>query len=255
MVFGSGTTVERLERRVLMAVTYRLNDEGRLRIDATEGDTAGDLVELAPVGGNRKILQLWVNGLPVDPTPTPNSPATTIKRNNLRRVIADMGAGDDRVIIGRRETDPRVYNTKLSIRCTLSGGDGNDFLEGGRSDDLLIGGAGNDILLGFRGDDVLYGGSGNDQLFGETGRDNLFGQDGDDLLDGDGNEDALYGMDGADNLIGGDDEDFVNAAPGPGDTHDRNEKPDGGETESVMEYVNKLIELGVPDRFKADAKA
>jgi hypothetical protein len=251
---GSGSSVERLESRVLMAVSVTLSERGRLFINALEGDVAGDVVEVSLVPGRRRAVQVFVNGEIRDPTPRPGSP-TTVRRSRIRRIVADMGPGDDRVFIGRRESEPPVFRTKLFVRCRLSGGDGNDYLEAGRSDDLLVGGAGNDTLVGGRGDDVLFGGSGNDTLLGETGRDNLFGQDGDDLLDGDGNEDALYGMAGADNLIGGDDDDFVNAAPGPGDTHDRNDKLGRGETEDVTEYVDKLIELGVPDRFRDDAKA
>ena len=236
-----------------MAVDISLSDKGRLTIEAPPGDNGGDVVEVALVEGKQRMVQVWLNGQPVDPTP--KSAATTIRRERLRRVYADMGAGDDRVIVGRREAAPRVYHTRLFVGCKLSGGDGNDFLEGGRSDDVIIGGAGNDILLGWRGEDLLFGGTGDDQLFGEAGRDNLIGQDGNDLLDGGGNEDALYGMAGADNLVGGEDDDFINGAPGPGDDHDRNEKPDAGETERVTEYVDKLVELGVPDRFRDDAKA
>ena len=249
----SGSSVERLESRVLMAVDIRLSDKGKLTIEAPPGDTAGDVIEVALAEGSQKQVQIWVNGVPFDPRP--NNPATTVSRDRLERIFADMGAGDDRVIVGRRETAPRVYGTKLFAVCKLSGGAGNDFLEGGRSDDVLVGGPGNDTLLGWRGDDLLLGGTGDDQLFGESGRDNLIGQDGNDLLDGDGNEDALYGMAGADHLIGGEDDDFLNAAPGPGDTRDDNDKPDGGETESVTAYVDKLIKIGVPERFRDDARA
>ena len=249
----SGVSVEPLESRVLMAVDVTLSQRGRLLINAPEGDVAGDLVELTLVNGRRNV-QVWVNNQVVDPTPRRGA-STTVRRTRIRRITADLGAGDDRIIIGRRESEPRVFRNKLFVRCTLSGGDGNDTIESGPLDDLVIGGAGNDTLLGGRGDDDMYGGSGNDAVFGETGRDNLFGQDGDDHLDGDGNEDALYGMAGADHLIGGEDEDFVNPAPGPGDTRDENDKPDAGETEQVTEYVDKLIELGIPERFRDDAKA
>jgi serralysin len=54
----------------------------------------------------------------------------------------------------------------------MSGGAGNDTLEGGSSDDLLDGG---------RGDDVLEGGDGSDRLVADGGTDTLAGGEGDDV--------------------------------------------------------------------------
>ena len=245
----AGVSVERLETRVLMAATASLSQRGRLTITS---DDAADLVEVTFANGRRNV-QVFVNNVIVDPRPNSGSPQS-VRRTRIRRVIADMGGGDDEVYIGRRKTEERVFRVKLFARCVLSGGDGNDVLEAGPLDDILLGGPGDDVLFGSRADDVLFGGSGNDQLFGEAGRDNLFGQDGGDLLDGGGNEDALYGMAGADNLVGGVDDDFLNPDPGPGDTQDNNEKPDAGETDRVTEYVDKLINLGVPERFRDEAR-
>ena len=246
-------TVESLESRLLMDVTVSVSRRGRLNIVAPPGDAVGDLVELVPFNGRRNI-QVFVNGALVDPTPRGGLP-DSVRRRKIRRIVAEMGGGDDRVFIGSRADTPRPFRNRLAVRATLVGGDGNDLLQGGPQNDLIIGGAGDDILFGDRRQDLVFGGSGNDQLYGEGGRDNLFGQDGNDAIDGGGQQDALYGMAGADNLVGGVDDDFVNAAPGPGDTHDRNERPDAGETEDVFEYVDKLIRLGVPDKYRAAAKS
>ena len=245
-------SVELLESRLLMDVTVTLSRRGRLNIIAPAGDTVGDLVEVVRL--NERTVQVYVNNAIVDPTPR-GTGSTTIRRNRIRRILADMGGGDDRVFVGSRADTPRPFRNRLFVRATLVGGDGNDTLQGGPQNDLIIGGAGDDILLGDRRNDVVFGGSGNDQIFGEGGRDNLFGQDGDDFIDGGGNEDHLYGLAGADNLIGGQDDDFLNAAPGPGDIQDRIGKPDAGETRNVFAYVDKLIRLGVPDRFRAVAKS
>ena len=46
----------------------------------------------------------------------------------------------------------------------MSGGFGNDILEGRAGNDTLIGGFGNDILVGGLGSDVLDGGRGTDTV-------------------------------------------------------------------------------------------
>ena len=248
-----GPEIEGLEPRVLMNVDVTVSRRGRLNIIAPPGDTAGDLVEVVLFEGRSKV-QVFVNHAVVDPTPTGGLP-DSVRRRRLRRIVADMGPGDDRVYIGSTEATPRPFRNRLSVRATLIGGEGNDTLQGGPQDDLIIGGAGDDTLYGDKRQDLVFGGSGNDRIFGEGGRDNLFGQDGNDLLVGGGQQDHLYGMAGADNLLGGVDDDFLNAAPGPGDTRDDNERPHSGETERVFEYVDKLIRLTVPDKYRAAAKA
>lgn len=246
-------SVERLESRVLMAVDVSLSKRGRLFITAPVGDIAGDVIEIDLLNGRRNV-QVFVNGVVVDPTPRGGS-TTTVRRNRIRRVVADLGTGDDEIYVGRLKSNPTLARNRLSVRSTLSGGEGNDTLQGGAADDIIMGGPGDDILVGDRGDDLIFGGTGNDQILGEGGRDSLFGQDGDDRLNGGGNEDALYGMAGADDLAGGEDDDFLNPNPGPGDTTDRNDKPDNGLSGDASEYVDKLIELGVPARFRGAARS
>jgi Ca2+-binding RTX toxin-like protein len=80
-------------------------------------------------------------------------------------------------------------------RDTLTGGDGDDDLEGGDGPDTLIGGDGDDdleggddddTLIGGDGDDYIEGGDGDDILRGGAGGDFLIGGAGDDTLDGTG---------------------------------------------------------------------
>jgi Ca2+-binding RTX toxin-like protein len=246
-------TVESLESRLLMNVTVTVSRRGRLNIVEDPALPGADLVEVVPLNGRRN-LQVFVNGAIVDPTPR-SGERTTVRRRKIRRIVADMGAGDDQVFIGSRADTPRPFRNRLAVRATLVGGDGNDVLQGGPQNDLIIGGAGDDVLFGDRRQDFMFGGTGNDQLYGEGGRDLLIGQDGDDALDGGGQQDALYGMAGADRLVGGEDDDFVNPAPGPGDTHDHNDRPDAGETDNVFAYVSKLIKLGVPEKYRDAAKS
>ncbi len=87
-----------------------------------------------------------------------------------------------------------IFASRVGVPVELHGGSGNDFLFGGRSDDLLDGGSGNDFLFGGRGNDLLRGGLGNDWLFGQLGNDELDGGDGfDRLFGGPGLDTLLYG--------------------------------------------------------------
>ncbi|MEB3884892.1 calcium-binding protein, partial [Lyngbya sp. CCY1209] len=90
------------------------------------------------------------------------------------------------------------------------GTDGNDVLEGDRTDnefsalegsDTVSGGDGNDTLNGNAGNDTVDGGDGNDSLLGGQGDDVLLGMAGDDVLRGDKGADVLSGGDGADTFI------------------------------------------------------
>lgn len=78
------------------------------------------------------------------------------------------------------------------------GGDGNDFITGGKLADRIYGGAGEDKVTAGDGNDYVEGGAGGDSLYGEKGNDTLVGgADGDWLEGGEGN-DLLEGGDGSD---------------------------------------------------------
>lgn len=71
----------------------------------------------------------------------------------------------------------------------MSGGSGDDYLEGDDGQDTLFGGNGNDVLLGGGGDDILEGGRGADALRGGAGIDVYRFQTGDGsdvVIDADG---------------------------------------------------------------------
>jgi len=91
----------------------------------------------------------------------------------------------------------------------LVGGGGNDLIHGGEGADVMIGGDGDDTLNGEAGDDTIDGGDGNDQLIGEEGRDRLLGRGGDDSLYGGDGSDQLIGHAGNDRLNGGSGNDFL----------------------------------------------
>lgn len=97
----------------------------------------------------------------------------------------------------------------LSLKCTLKGTDGDDFLVGTNGDDVICGGKGNDLILGAKGDDVICGGPDNDTLIGNEGYDIIEGEDGDDFLEGDKDIDVLQGGNGNDVIQGDLGNDFL----------------------------------------------
>ena len=126
----------------------------------------------------------------------------------------DGGDGDDIIITGAGNDD-------------IDGGDGDDNLNGGQGRDRISGSNGNDRLVGGLGDDVLRGGAGNDRLIGLRGRDRLRGFAGDDILGGGKGNDILLGGNGADQLRGREGSDTLRGGRG-------NDIIDGGADSDTM---------------------
>ena len=87
------------------------------------------------------------------------------------------------------------------VPLRLRGTGGDDGLDGGGADDLLIAFAGNDVLRGDGGDDLIAGMAGNDTLFGGAGADVLLAGTGADVLEGGAGDDLLIGGSGADAFV------------------------------------------------------
>ena len=80
-------------------------------------------------------------------------------------------------------------NDILTSIENVSGGSGNDTIQGDSLANILIGSNGNDSLFGNEGNDYLNGGNGNDDMSGGDGNDTLHGGNGnDDMAGGDGND-------------------------------------------------------------------
>jgi Ca2+-binding RTX toxin-like protein len=98
----------------------------------------------------------------------------------------------------------------------LSGGIGNDHIQGYATADTLNGSDGNDLLYGRSGDDILNGDSGADTLYGEGGNDTLNGGADSDNLQGGAGDDTLEGSAGDDTLIGGNHDGYWGTYAGAG---------------------------------------
>jgi Ca2+-binding RTX toxin-like protein len=114
----------------------------------------------------------------------------------------------------------------------ITGGFGNDYIDGWTGDDQLYGEGDNDFILGGQGRDALYGGDGLDRLEGDgttnalpaaggvvlglPDQDYLDGGAGDDVLLGYDYGDVLLGGEGADQLLG---DDYPAPSPSFNDTY------------------------------------
>jgi extracellular elastinolytic metalloproteinase len=81
------------------------------------------------------------------------------------RVVVYGGDGNDEIDV----------NDNVTAEAWLFGGAGDDHLEGGGGNNVLVGGDGNDSLTGGRGRDLLIGGAGSDDILGKGGDDILVG--------------------------------------------------------------------------------
>jgi hypothetical protein len=105
-------------------------------------------------------------------------------RSDVQAIKVKMGDGNDSARID--DSNGAFTNT---IPTTLSGGDGNDSLEGGQTQvaaqsETFKGGDGNDFVDGGKGNDTAYLGSGNDAFRWDNGEgsDVIEGQDGIDTM-------------------------------------------------------------------------
>ena len=124
---------------------------------------------------------------------------------------ADTQIGDTAVnaVPGAPGADPSYIPTGTGAPIELSGGNGNDILNGGAGADKLYGNDGYNWLEGFAGDDQLFGGNASDVLLGAGGRDRLYGNEGVNWLDGGVGDDELYGGNVQDTLLGGSGNDVI----------------------------------------------
>jgi uncharacterized delta-60 repeat protein len=71
--------------------------------------------------------------------------------------------------------DHATLSSQIAVPALMDGGAGDDQLNGGGGQNVLVGGIGNDNLLGGSIADILIGGAGRDRLVGNAGNDVLIG--------------------------------------------------------------------------------
>ncbi|MBC7987318.1 MAG: FG-GAP repeat protein [Sphingomonadaceae bacterium] len=170
-----------------------LNGTNGFRIDGIDAnDVSGDSVSSAGDVNGDGFDDLVVGASSADPN-------------------GDSYAGESYVIFGRApEGDVRRIGTQIAQMIsggagddTLEGLGGNDTLRGLDGDDEIEGGSGADRIEGGFGGDAIEGGSGDDLALGGTGSDEVSLGSGNDSAEGSTGEDTLTGEDGNDTLAGG----------------------------------------------------
>lgn len=135
------------------------------------------LVDLA-WGGDVDENRLFIHTR-VDPT--------VVYVQHLDTGVVEVYAGVTGVVrVFGQGGDDWLVASLLERPAYLYGGEGDDFVVGGVSGDVLVGAEGNDFLIGGNqstdGDDVLLGGAGRDGLIGHLGADVLEGGEDEDIL-------------------------------------------------------------------------
>ena len=111
-----------------------------------------------------------------------------------RGIGVGAGGGNDDIVV----SDSVGVDAKIG----LSGGRGNDTLEGSLAEEVISGDKGNDTIRAGRGDDIAYGDAGRDRIFGSKGQDLIKGGGGFDNLIGGPRGDHLFGQGGNDGMDG-----------------------------------------------------
>lgn len=140
-----------------------------------------------------------------------------------REAVATVGSSASDQLDGRLEFD------------TISGGSGDDTINGLQNSDLLFGNQGLDLISGGSGDDTIAGGQnsgsassgvgtasdgilkmrdGIEYLYGNAGDDLIFGNYGADHIEGGDGNDQLFGGQDIDSLVGGSGDDTLNGNRG-----------------------------------------
>lgn len=174
-------------------------NNGQLSINGTSDNDGFDVKELSNTEPTRHDVYHNVDlayGKFVSVTDHNTGNTEIYSRDHVNSIYFDGGAGND------------FLRNFTSLRSTLIGGAGNDYLRGGQAADNIHGGDGNDLIFGGEGNDTLWGNAGHDFIFGENGADWLYGGDGNDtLVTGPGNSLFSGGFDtgnGTDVVTNGD---------------------------------------------------
>ncbi len=179
-----------------------------------------DITVLAASNGNDDIHVS--NGADGGIVVSVNGEEYSYTRQEAATLIIDAGAGNDNVTV----------DEDVKIALNITGGAGNDNLQGGSGDDIIVdnldsnvieGGAGEDILVangnsskGWLGRtwDALWGNQPVNVINGGDGADYIEGGKGNDVIDGGAGNDYIYGLDGKDTISGGEGNDYIDGGKG-----------------------------------------
>ena len=147
-----------------------------------------DLINSDPLIGNFNNFNNIENALTKDPTDNiltnPTIPANNITSDKVWSSPDESGTAIDEAPkdFNTQGGNDALYGRNNTDTETLTGGTGNDTIDGRAGADVINGGDGNDRLDGGLGDDTINGGAGNDTLLGSYGNNQLTGGAGQDIF-------------------------------------------------------------------------
>lgn len=97
--------------------------------------------------------------------------------------------------------------------CIISG-NGTNNISGGNGKDFIVTGDGNDTIDGGNEDDEIIASGGNDNIRGGNGKDRIFGGDGNDVIKGGNESDEIFGEGGNDTISGDNGNDILSGGDG-----------------------------------------
>ena len=200
--------------------------------------TLEDITVLAASDGNDDIHVS--NGANGGIVVSVNGEEYSYTRQEAATLIIDAGSGNDNVTVDE--------DVKLALNIT--GGAGNDNLQGGSGDDIIVDNLDSNVISGGAGEDTLiangnYSSSLQERLMafrngdrdalkvpvnvieGGDGADYIEGGQGNDIIDGGAGNDYIYGLDGKDTISGGAGNDYIDGGKG-------NDTIDGGKGDDKL---------------------
>jgi hypothetical protein len=194
-------------------------DTGKLGIRGTEATDNINLYGVSVPGKETPAGPFgWLLGVNLSDPPTFFYRVEVI--SNGKRLVELGLTQEEYKLIRGIEIDARGGNDVIEVRgiiratVSIAGGEGNDTILVGRSDEYDITGEKVDVYGG-NGDDTitvngnrfteLHGGAGDDTIYGGSYQDNIFGED---------DDDRIYGRDGTDKLFGGKGRDTIDGDRG-----------------------------------------
>ncbi len=179
-----------------------------------------DITVLAASGGNDDIHVS--NGADGGIVVSVNGEEYAYTKKEAATLIIDAGAGNDNITV----------DEDVAMELHITGGKGNDNLQGGSGNDIIVdnldsniisGGAGDDTLIangnsskGWLGKawDAIRGNQPSNVINGGEGNDYIEGGKGNDTINGGAGDDYIYGLDGKDTISGGAGHDYIDGGKG-----------------------------------------
>ena len=151
---------DRISDSAKFIILSQPDDNGIVRINLGDTDDTVNITikeagkDPKPTKGDHKIYVVNINGT-----------VLSYDNNTTKQIQINTGGGNDSVNV----------SGDVKVQLLVDGGEGNDNLNGGKGNDILLGGPGNDTINGREGKDIAIGGGGQDNLTGDQEEDILIG--------------------------------------------------------------------------------